>query len=138
MCIATTATAAPLTISYKHDTIVMDTVSPSSSATSPATTISLSFAVSWSGSDGLSGVASYDVQYRVGSGGAWTDWLLGTTSISETFDPASAVSLVRGETYYFRVRAHDTAGNVEAYPSSPDTSTYVEEVVELFLPIVVR
>ena len=124
--------------SSNNDTIVLDTVPPSSSATSPATTISLSFAVSWSGSDGLSGVESYDVQYRVGSGGAWMDWLLGTTSTSETFGPASPVSLVRGETYYFRVRAHDFAGNVEAYPSSPDTSTYVEEVVELFLPIVVR
>ena len=124
--------------SSNNDTIVLDTAPPSSSATSPATTISLSFAVSWSGSDGLSGVESYDVQYRVGSGGAWMDWLLGTTSTSETFGPASPVSLVRGETYYFRVRAHDFAGNVEAYPSSPDTSTYVEEVVELFLAIVVR
>ncbi|MCK4900285.1 MAG: fibronectin type III domain-containing protein, partial [Anaerolineales bacterium] len=124
--------------SSNNDTIVLDTAPPSSSATSPATTRLLSFAVSWSGSDGLSGVESYDVQYRVGSGGAWMDWLLGTTSTSETFGPASPVSLVRGETYYFRVRAHDFAGNVEAYPSSPDTSTYVEDVVELFLPIVVR
>jgi hypothetical protein len=97
--------------------------------------------VSWSGTDGLSGsgIDTYDVQYRVGSGGVWTDWLLGTTSTSDTFGPASPVVVVVDETYYFRVRARDYAGNLEAYPGGDgDTSTYVQEVFPVFLPVTLK
>ncbi len=120
------------------DSIILDTVAPTSSATSPATTLSLSFIVSWSGSDGLSGVESYDVQYQVGTGGTWANWRIGTGNTSEIFGPVSPLSTVRGDTYYFRVRAYDFAGNVEPYPSSPDTGTYLVEVVEMFLPVIMR
>ena len=90
------------------------------------------------GTDDRSGIANYDVQYRVGSGGTWTDWLLGTTSTAGTFGPASPVSTVRTETYYFRSRARDNAGNVEAYPAGPDTSTYIEDVEITILPLVLK
>jgi hypothetical protein len=120
------------------DEIILDTVAPTSSAFSPATTMRLSFMVSWSGSDGLSGVESYDVQYRVGTGGTWTNWLIGTSHTSGTFGPVNPVSTLRGKTYYFRVRAHDFAGNVEPYPSSPDTGTLLVEGVEMFLPLLMR
>ena len=89
--------------------------------------------VSWSGSDAHSGIASYDVQYRIGSGGAWTNWLLSTTATSATYLPPT-----RDETYYFRVRAHDNAGNSEAYPASADTSTYVERLIGIYIPVVVK
>lgn len=120
------------------DEIILDTVAPTSQAISPATSLSRSFLVSWAGSDLLSGVESYDVQFRVGAGGSWTDWLLGASFTSESFGPASPVSLVRGETYYFRVRARDVAGNIESYPTTPDSSTYLEQAVELFLPLLMR
>ena len=121
------------------DSIILDTAAPTSSATSPPSSASVSFTVSWSGSDSLSGIANYDVQYRVGSGGAWTDWLAGTTSTSATFGPASPVVVVRDQAYYFRVRARDNAGNLEAYPGGDgDSSTYVEEVFFIYLPVSLR
>lgn len=120
------------------DEIILDTVAPTSSAFSPATTMRLSFMVSWSGSDGLSGVESYDVQYRVGTGGTWKNWLIGISHTNEIFGPVNPVSTLHGKTYYFRVRAHDFAGNVEPYPSVPDTGTLVVEGVEIFLPVIMR
>jgi hypothetical protein len=121
------------------DSIMLDTIAPASGATSPPSTTSLWFTVSWSGSDGLSGIDTYDVQYRVGSGGAWTDWLVGTSSTSDTFGPASPVGVVVDQTYYFRARARDNAGNLEAYPGGDgDTSTYVQEVFPVYLPVTLR
>ncbi|MEW5985988.1 MAG: hypothetical protein AB1791_05090 [Chloroflexota bacterium] len=77
--------------------------------------------VTWSGSDsGSSGIDSYDVQVKVGSSGAWTDWLLTTTATSGSY------SGVGGSTYYFRSRARDNAYNLEAYPAGHDTFTTVE------------
>jgi hypothetical protein len=116
------------------DTITLDTTPPSSSATSPASTTSDSFVVSWSGTDNLSGIATYDVQYRVGSSGSWSSWLSGVSESSAVFGPASP-----GQTYYFQVRATDNAGNLEAYPGGDgDTSTFVQEVFRLYLPLTLR
>lgn len=68
------------------------------------------FNVSWSGTDpGGSGIKSYDVQYRDGAAGVWTDWQPGTSGLSAIF-PGQY-----GHTYYFRSRARDYAGNVAAY-----------------------
>ncbi|CAG0928909.1 hypothetical protein TFLX_01146 [Thermoflexales bacterium] len=74
----------------------------------------------WTGSDSgdpLTGIASFDIQYRDGIDGSWTNWLTQTTQTSATF------SGQYGHTYYFRSRACDKAGNVEEYPSSPDAMT---------------
>ncbi len=121
------------------DTILLDTLPPSSAATSPAQVAGLSFTVSWSGSDTLSGIASYDVQYRIGAAGMWTDWLTGTAATSAVFGPGAPVAVTPGETYYFRVRAHDGAGNLEAYPGGDgDTHTFIVESFPVFLPFVKR
>ena len=87
------------------------------------------FTVSWNGSDNLSGIGSFDVQVRDGSGGTWTNWQTGTTATSAAYPG------VGGHTYYFRVRARDKSGNVEAWLATPDTSTTVEAlppVVNIF------
>ena len=74
--------------------------------------------VHWSGDDpGGSGIRSYDVQYRDGATGVWTDWLQGVSHTAENF------SGLMGHTYYFRVRATDNAGNVSAYAPNGDTYT---------------
>jgi uncharacterized repeat protein (TIGR01451 family) len=69
------------------------------------------FAVTWQGDDAWSGIADYDVQYRVGYGGNWVDWLTRTSAISATFTG------VQGQTVFFRARARDKAGNTGQYGS---------------------
>jgi hypothetical protein len=130
-------TAGNISTSYS-DSIMFDTIAPSSSVVSPTRSATFSFEVSWSGNDNLSGVANYDVQYRIGTGGTWNDWLLGTTSTSGMFGPTIPVSTVLGETYFFRIRAHDNAGNIEGYPADADTSTLIEEEIITFLPLVIK
>jgi hypothetical protein len=130
--------AGRITDAYS-DTIVLDTLAPISSMTSPASSQLTSFVVTWLATDAHSGVASYDVQYRVGRYGAWTPWLSATGDTSAVFGPSVPVTVVRGETYFFQVRASDHAGNVETYPDDDGhTSTYVEEVIALYLPIILH
>jgi hypothetical protein len=78
------------------------------------------------------------VQYRVGSGGAWTDWLSDTSLTQETFSPFDPVPLIGEQTYYFRCRARDNAGNVEPYPAGDgDTQTTVH-LRRILLPLIKR
>ncbi|MEM3555014.1 MAG: RHS repeat-associated core domain-containing protein, partial [Candidatus Micrarchaeaceae archaeon] len=74
--------------------------------------------VEWSGEDSTSGLAAYDVQVQV-DGGAWQDWRVGVTETSGVY-----VGIL-GHTYAFRSRGHDRAGNVEAWPDTPDAETKV-------------
>jgi hypothetical protein len=121
------------------DTIILDTTAPSSSASSPASTDTLSFTVNWSGTDGLSGIANYDVQYKVGSSGAWITWMTQTSNTSAVFGPTSPLVVENGETYYFQVRARDAASNLEIYPGGDgDTRTTVEVVFNTYLPLISR
>lgn len=78
------------------------------------------FTVSWSGKDpGGSGIASYDVQYRV-DGGNWADWIVDTTMSSARFAAGQD-----GKFYEFRARGEDRAGNVESF-GPPEASTTVD------------
>jgi uncharacterized repeat protein (TIGR01451 family) len=79
------------------------------------------FEVRWSGFDaGPSGIANFDVQLRVGATGAWTDWLMATPSGFASYRDTG------GRTVYFRARARDNAGNVEAWPAGYDIRTTIE------------
>ncbi len=72
-----------------------------------------SFTVKWSGQDGNgSGIAWYDVQYRI-NGGSWVQWKHHTTSTSATYSGASMSQVVD-----FRARAGDNCGNVGNWSSS--------------------
>jgi uncharacterized protein (AIM24 family) len=120
------------------DSIILDQTPPESSSSSPASSPSMAFTVSWSGSDNSSGISEYDVQFRVGAGGSWVDWLKGTAITSKAFGPAQPVKTVQGEKYYFRVRALDKAGNVEEFSAGANTSTLIEILVRNYLPVMVR
>ncbi|HID62220.1 MAG TPA: hypothetical protein EYP49_05695 [Anaerolineae bacterium] len=51
--------------------------------------------------------------------GPWVDWLVETTDRSARFTGR------RGHLYFFRCRARDRAGNLEAWPGRPDTFTFI-------------
>jgi uncharacterized repeat protein (TIGR02543 family) len=77
------------------------------------------FTVGWTESTpGGSGIECYDVQFKDGPG-SWEDWRTCTTDTSARFYGQP------GHVHYFRSRATDNAGNVEAWPSEPDTRTVV-------------
>jgi len=96
------------------DSIVLDTAAPT--ATAPKQALSsgvglssgrLPIRLTWTGSDALSGIASYEVA-RQTDGGAWST---PTTLIGTSQTP----TLSSGHTYRFRVRAVDKAGNVSGW-----------------------
>lgn len=106
--------------------VLIDSVPPASAVSAlPAYVQSTSFIVAWTGNDNTgSGIASYDIQYRDSLSASWRGWITATTASSATFSSAQ-----RGRVYYFRARASDVAGNVEAYPSGRgDAFTFVDSV----------
>jgi hypothetical protein len=79
------------------------------------------FYVTWNGSDnaGGSGIAYYDVQYRV-NGGSWRNWHLNVS-----FTSAQLTGAQDSTFYEFRVRAVDNVGNAQAF-GEPQAATTVE------------
>jgi hypothetical protein len=75
------------------------------------------YLVRWQGQDDVSGVASYDVQWRSLPDGTWTDWHLNASITQDRFVPAGQGS------FGFRARARDWAGNVEPYAAEAEVAT---------------
>jgi putative hemolysin len=113
-------------------TFYVDTRPPSSRVTALSQRQSqLSFRVEWSGSDAESGIANYDIQYRVGTSKTWVTWLSATSATDGVFTaPQPGI-------YFFRSRARDRAGNVESWPAG-NGDTYTQVGVMLYLPQVYR
>ncbi|MBN1484674.1 MAG: hypothetical protein JXA37_08125 [Chloroflexia bacterium] len=84
-----------------------------------------SIAVSWQGQDATSGLAGYDVQVCQGDCAdpslGWQAWLSATMDTTASF-----ADVQDGQTYHFRCRARDNAGNIEAWPSAADAATTVD------------
>jgi subtilisin family serine protease len=110
-------------VNNSRDSIRFDNSNPNGSiASSPSTSSTLIFAVSWTaGTDigsGLSG--SYNVRFKDGTGGTWLDWLTNFSGLANQFTG------VQGHTYFFEVGAIDNAGNVEIFSGTAETSTLVD------------
>ncbi len=73
----------------------------------PLTMTDEGFIVRWSASD-VSPIPTYDVQVST-DGGAWISWRTGTALTSDLFVGRT------GHRYAFRVRGHDSHGNVSAW-----------------------
>ena len=86
---------------------------------------SSSFIVGWSGSDNLSGIASYDVEFTLDNS-PWQPLVSNTLATSFQVTGAQA-----GQVYGFRVRATDRVGNVQPWSQTPQ-----EETVVLDFPVV--
>ncbi len=97
--------------------VVADTTAPESRVNTLPATVPVDFPVSWSGTDtGGSGIARYDVLYRVDNG-AFTPWLQDTPATSALFRGEP------GRTYAFLSVATDRAGNREPNAGIADAST---------------
>lgn len=74
--------------------------------------------VAWGGNDNLSGVAQYRIEWRAAGSGNWTTLVADATGTAAYFTPPNP-----NQTYEFRSRATDLAGNVEAAHGTADFST---------------
>lgn len=105
------------------DTIFLDTKKPTARIFAPAYSTNVSnnayFRIYWNSADAApsSGIVSYDVQSKLGSSGAWTNFKTGTSLKTALFNG------VAGKTYSFRSRTKDGAGNVSDW--SPQDQTIV-------------
>ena len=111
--------AVALVISSGPPDVVPPTANPPaqsidlSSLASATATSNVNVKLTWSATDNV-GVKKYDLQRRTNTSTTWTN---------ETISPATAVSkiigLTPGNTYQFRVRATDGAGNVSNWADGP-------------------
>lgn len=107
-------------VEARSSPLTLDRTPPAVSIAQPALAQdSTRFLVQWSGSDALSGLASFDVQVQV-NGGGWQAWLSGV--------PASSRSAwftgQMGSRYAFRARGVDAAGNSSAF-TAPTQATLI-------------
>ncbi|MFZ1396793.1 MAG: hypothetical protein WAS33_07845, partial [Candidatus Promineifilaceae bacterium] len=89
----------------------------------------------WSGSDALSGIASYTLEYRAQATLDWTAWVTNTTELQTFFIPPDLA-----EIYEFRIVPSDVAGNRPPSDAPPSSST--EQAIPLphaiMLPMITR
>ncbi len=105
--------------SYVSETNTVETVPPNSSVLElPAYTKNKTFVVSWNGTDDLSGIAYYSIDSST-DGVNWETWIPKTTDNSSSFTGKD------NQTYYFRSKAVDRAGNKEPDHPVPDTRIMV-------------
>jgi hypothetical protein len=109
----------------------VDTIPPNATVNPlPQYTYADNFVLTWSGTDNLSGIQQYDLQYQVGNQG-WAN---------APFNPTTTTSfhvtgLQSGVTYSFRARAMDKVGNVQPWPENAQASTTVTlEPISLVKP----
>ncbi|MBM0124995.1 DUF7619 domain-containing protein [Pimelobacter simplex] len=95
---------------------LIDRDAPTAWATSPTTSTSATFGVSWTGSDATSGVASTDILVSV-DGAPYQVWKSESSAGTASYPGAI------GHTYAFTAVARDFAGNTSALPPVPHTTT---------------
>jgi len=110
--------------------VAIDTSPPVTSLNAlTATTDGTGVLLTWNASDTRSRLGGFDLQYQV-DGGSWQSWLANV--------PATRRSTwfvgQPGHSYGFRMRGHDTPGNIETYPATAEvvTQTTVTCTVDAF------
>jgi hypothetical protein len=111
----------------------IDTVAPTASISGVYLFPDGHYSVFWDGEDATSGIATFDVEYKVGTTGDWTPWLTDTALAGKSlpFSPS--------QTVFFRCRAADVAGNQGAFDDgSASTAGAVLLDHQSFLALVMR
>ncbi len=104
---------------YVSENNTVETVPPASSVLElPLFTDNKTFTVSWNGTDEGSGIAYYSIDSST-DGVNWKTWISNTTDNSSSFIGKD------NQTYYFRSKAVDRAGNEEPEHPEPDTHTQI-------------
>lgn len=102
---------------YVSDNNTVETIPPTSHVLElPAFTGNKTFTVSWNGTDDSSGIAYFSIDSST-DGINWKTWIPQTTDNSSSFTGED------DQTYYFRSKAVDRAGNEEPEHSIPDART---------------
>jgi hypothetical protein len=124
--------------------VIYDTTPPSTQASSPAELVALTFEIQWEGDDGDLGVGMdhFEVQFKEGQNGEWTDWITHTIETSTMF--TATYRLMPDAVYFFRSRGVDIVGHVENWPDdlNGDTMTILHFPTsfpgkyKLYLPVV--
>jgi hypothetical protein len=114
--------------------VIEEDTTPPSAATVhplPSTTYSHTIPVSWEATDGEAGIWGFEIQAK-SDDGIWTDWLsLGATI---GVDGAGYADGEDGETYCFRARAWDRAGNLGPW-SDGEACTTLAAVREVTISV---
>lgn len=100
-------------------TVNLDFTNPSSSMDLLPDYSPTEISLSWNGLDELSGISSFEVQVREGLDGNWINIQSNSSNTTMTYNG------IKGNTYFFRTRAIDAAGNIEDWPPDYDTFTIV-------------
>lgn len=89
------------------------------------------YILGWSGTDGLSGLATYTIEYRIVGTSTWYTLLSNTTDTGTVVVPQNITTA-----YEFRSQAKDVAGNSEPAHNTADISTHaIPSDVRLKSPI---
>ncbi|MGQ9467976.1 MAG: Ig-like domain-containing protein, partial [Anaerolineae bacterium] len=107
--------------------VTPDLTAPTVAVTAPAQTANTTFPVSWSATDGGSGVDFYRVEYQQ-DGGVWQTWIPITTTTGATFTGATLE-----HTYTFRVTAYDKVGNAGEGQATTRVAKW-----RVYIPLVLR
>jgi hypothetical protein len=114
-------------------TVGVDTLGPAAAVRHVLRLSDNTYLVSWYGQDLMSGLATYDVQYRLGTGGTWLPWYSQTTAVNGRWtDPVT-------QSVFFRVRATDVAGNTGAYDAgTANTDNAIDVEIQSWYPLLFR
>jgi len=113
-------------------TTTVDTQPPNASVNPlPEYTNSDNFVLTWAGTDNLSGIKNYDVQFKIDDG----PWQLGLQETTLTSYHVTGLQELGGSTLYFRTRATDNVNNLQGWSEHPQAqTTIVLEPVSEILP----
>ena len=94
------------------------------------------FLVNWQGTDDISGISGYKLEYRLKGDTTWSTWLTDTTAVSGIFTPPDPAQF-----YEFRILAQDAANNTQP-ADTPAAALGTEQAIPLphaiMLPFVIR